>query len=127
MSIPAEKDTFSDSEGEGICQCEMSKGNIGSPNSNGTAAGSMIVVELSGKGCLEGFFCFLLPVERDEVAVVILLVMGELMIKSIAVLVIRFGPLYDNDKSVQLSVVSKLECILEIACTLKAFMSYLDL
>jgi len=60
MSVPAEKDTFSDSEGDGIRQCEMSKGNIGSPNSIGAAAGSGIVVELNGKCCLE--CSFFLPI-----------------------------------------------------------------
>jgi hypothetical protein len=35
MSVPVEKDTFSNSEGEGISQCEMGKGNIGSLNSIG--------------------------------------------------------------------------------------------
>jgi hypothetical protein len=55
-SIPVEKETFSNSEGEGISQCEMGKGNIGSLNSIGTAAVSRIVVELTGKGCLDGFF-----------------------------------------------------------------------
>ena len=55
----------------------MSKGNIGSPNSIGTAAGSRIVVELIGKCCWKVSLRFLLLVERDEVAVVTLLVMGE--------------------------------------------------
>ena len=67
---------------------------------------------------------FLLLDEQDKVAVVTLLVIGELTTK---VSVSRLRPLVNKDVSVWLSVVSRLECILAIACALKAFVSYLDL
>ena len=105
----------------------MSKGNIGSPHSIGTAAVSSIVVELIGKCCLEGFFWLLIASRARRSCCSHTIGDGRMHGQINGSVGCTF--LTSVQQRCECAVVSgiKVECILAIACALKAFVSYLDL